>query len=495
MKRTCVLIILTVIITAFITGCSDDAKQAFSNDPLVFIPTQPVQPVDKQVKLIDSGPERGGTLRLFTTSVDTLNPFHTKNKYVIHISSFIFEPLFIRAGENEVEPWIVETWEHENYTTWSFVIKNNIKFHHGPELTSYDVRHTIRLLENSGTSFFDTEFTGNIKEFKIITSREFELVLKSPDEDLLKKLVFPVLSRTVENVAGNSLYGTGPYLLEEMNENEITLAINEKWWNKELPYIDNIVFRIFPENELIDAFQNKEIDIAFIKNVDFDKYRYRTDIYYQVYPNNEINFLYVNPDSLFGQSNRQKALFGYVIERIFEMNLGQVQYFEDYSDPITIEEFREAMIQSGLAWDRDKRVFANGSRALDKIVILTPEQDIQKLHTANFLVNILSDAGIAAEIKTMNNQGVKNAIRNGAYDLSPVTEELRPWENSADIIKRMQENLGYGKENSYILPLYRNMQATLFSNRIRGEKKSIYWNPYQGFHTWYMPVYKDDRIK
>jgi len=488
MKRIKILIILIAVFGFLTTGC--ETKQAFSNDPIINITTQPV---DRQVKLIDSGPERGGTLRLFTTPVDTLNPFRTKNKYVIHISSFIFESLFVCTDENKVEPWLVETWGQEDYTKWSFTIKDNIKFHHGPELTSYDVRHTVRLLENRETTFFDTEFIGNIKEFNIITSREFEIVLKSPDENLLNKLVFPILSQTVDNVT-ETTYGTGAYYLEKMDENEITLAVNEKWWNEELPYIDHIVFRIFSESELVDAFQNNEIDITFIKNVDFDKYRYRTDIYYQVYPSNEVNFLYVNPDSLFGQSNRQKALFGYVIDRIFELNVGQVQYFEDFSDPITVEEFREAMIQSGLSWDKDKRTFTNGSRTLNKVVILTPEQDIQKLHTANFLVNILSDAGIASEIKTMSNQGVKNAIRNGSYDLSPVTEELKSWENLADTIKRMQANLGYGKDNSYILPLYRNMQATLFSNRIRGEKKSIYWNPYQGFHNWYMPAFKDDRI-
>ncbi|NLY18545.1 MAG: ABC transporter substrate-binding protein [Clostridiaceae bacterium] len=490
MKRMNIFILLMAIFAIFITGC--EARQTFSDDTLIGTPT-PAPPTERQVKLIDSGPERGGTLRLFTTPVDTLNPLHTNNKYVIHISSFIFESLFVRTEENKVEPWLVEEWEHENFTNWSFTIKRNVKFHHGPELTSYDARHTIRLLENSDTAFFDTEFIKNIKEFNIITSRKFEIALKNPDEELLNKLTFPILSQTVESVTEKTLYGSGAYCLEKMDEIEITLAVNEKWWHEELPYIDYIIFKIFSENELIDAFQNKETDVSFIKNVDFDKYRYRTDICYQVYPGNEVNFLYVNPGSLFGQLNRQQALFGYVIGRIHEMNLGQVQYFEDYSDPFTIEEFREAMIQSGLSWDRDKRLFTYGNKPLSKIVIVAPEQDIQKLHTANFLVNILSDAGIVAEIKTMSNQAVKNAIRNGVYDLSPVTEEIRPWEKLADTIKRMQDSLGYGKDNSYILPLYRNMQATLFSNKIRGEKKSIYWNPYQGFHTWYMPVYKDER--
>jgi hypothetical protein len=54
----------------------------------------------------------------------------------------------------------------------------------------------------------------------------------------------------------------------------------------------------------------------------------------------------------------------------------------------------------------------------------------------------------------------------------------------------MQDDLGYGKEHSYILPLYRNQQAILYKNYIRGEKKSSFWNPYYGFHAWYMPLFE-----
>ncbi|MDD4296368.1 MAG: ABC transporter substrate-binding protein [Ruminiclostridium sp.] len=493
MKRKLINFILIILIIIFTVGCG--SEQVFSEDPLEATPT-PTPPVDRQVKLIDSGPERGGTLNLFTTPIDSLNPYVTKNRFVIHISSFIFESLFVQVEENKVEPWIIEEWEQEDYTNWSFTLKDNIKFHHGPELTSYDVRYTIRVLESSDTTFFDTEIVENIQELNIITSRKFEIILKSPDEDLIDKLIFPILSQTIDSVTEASLYGTGAYCLDSMDESTIKLTVNEKWWNDEPPYINNVIFRIYQDNEMIDAFQDNEIDIAFIKNVDFSKYRYRTDIYYQVYPSNEGNFLYVNPKSLFGQENRQQALFGYVINRIHEMNLGQVKYYEDYNkNSLTLDEFREAMVQSGLTWNKDRRIFTNGGRTLNKIVILAPEQEMQKLHTANYLVNILSDAGIVAEIKTMNNQSVKNSIRNGAYDLSPITEELMPWEKLADTIERMQEELGYGRGNSYILPLYRNQQATLFNNKVRGEKKSIYWNPYQGYHNWYMPVFKDDRIK
>ena len=298
--------------------------------------------------------------------------------------------------------------------------------------------------------------------------------------------------------AGDAVFisGTGPYRFESMDDSTIMLVRNEKWWYGHPPYLDTVQFRVYQENEMLDAFQNNEIDIAFIKNVDFSKYQYRTDIYYQVYPDNKVNFLYVNPGSLFGNSNRQEYLFRYVAYRIRDMNLGQVQYFEEYNEsPMDIEQFMDALIKSGLSWNKDRKLFTENNKAISKVSILVSKQEMQKIHTANFLVNILEDAGIQAQIITASVQNVQRALRNGTYDLSPVSDELRPWELLDDTLKRMQNELGYGRERSYIFPLYRSQQAILFKNRIRGEKNSIFWNPYQNFYTWYMSVYVDEDLK
>jgi len=178
------------------------------------------------------------------------------------------------------------------------------------------------------------------------------------------------------------------------------------------------------------------------------------------------------------------------------LNLGQVQYFDEYSqEPIDIDGFREELIRSGLNYDEKKNIFTYYNRKLDKILIAVPHQDLPKLHTANFLVNILGDAGIEAEIVSINKNSFKREIRNGKYDLSPVSDVLKPWEALTDTIKRMQQDLGYGRDESFILPLFRNQQAVLFKNTIRGEKSANYWNPYQGFYSWYKPILSEGGLK
>ena len=174
--------------------------------------------------------------------------------------------------------------------------------------------------------------------------------------------------------------------------------------------------------------------------------------------------------------------------------MGQVQFFDEYSqDPVDIDGFREELIRSGLVYDEEENRFTLYNRELDKILIAVPYQDIPKLHTANFLVNILGDAGIEAEVVTVNKNSYKRELRSGKYDLSPVSDELKPWESLNDTLKRIQQDLGYGREDSFILPLYRNQQAVLFRNNIRGEKNATYWNPYQGFYLWYKPVLNEGR--
>lgn len=154
----------------------------------------------------------------------------------------------------------------------------------------------------------------------------------------------------------------------------------------------------------------------------------------------------MNPNSIFGQFNRQSTLFSYVASRLHDLNLGQVQYFEQYiTKSIDIDGFRSELIESGFTYDEENNIFTYNRKPLDIVSIAVPYQDIPKLHTANFLVNILGDAGISAQIVTINKSNFNREIHSGKYDLSPITEELKPWESLSDTLERIQQDFGYGR--------------------------------------------------
>lgn len=495
MRENIVYVIIFIIICMVLplTGCA--SSEVFVEGPVI-LPTindKPVMTVTEKIELIDGGPVSGGTLTLVTEPIDSMNPFTTTNKYVNYISCFIYESLFTQLSDSSYKKYLVADFSNENFKVFSFTLNDGVKFHDGSELTSYDVRFTLREMEKYASSFYKTDIIENIVDFNIISSSKFEITLKEPDKEFIKKLTFPILSQTHEQE--QDINGTGPYSFRSISDIELKLVKNDDWWYSNT-YFDNVVFKICNEDEMLDAFQDNIVDIAFVKNVNFSKYQYRTDIDYRVFPSGEANYLYVNPNSIFGQANRQSTLFSYVANSLHDLNLGQVQYFEQYiSSSIDIDGFRSELIESGFIYNEKNNEFTYNRKPLGVVSIAVPYQDIPKLHTANFIVNILGDAGITAEIVTINKKYFSSEIHSGKYDLSPISEDFKPWESLDDNLERIQQDFRYGRHNAFILPLYRNQQAVLFKNDIRGEKTSNYWNPYQGFHSWYRPGIEEGKVK
>lgn len=474
-----------IILYVFFVAAGCRARETSNAQTPIITPS-----IDRLMKQIDSGPVQGGTLALPVTAVDTLNPYKTTDRYLNYMNCLVFESLFVQTGEDRVKPWLVSSWESSEYTVWKFSVNRGVSFHNGSSLSAYDVKYSLELLQNSSNPFHNKDICDNFLQINVVDSYQIEITLKVPDPSFTSKLTFPILSRWTEDFDSTALAGTGPYQYDAKTEKQVTLKRFDNWWTKQPANLDAVVFKVYTETQMHDAFQNNETDAAFVRNVDFTKYQHRTDIGYQVFPDNQGNFIYVNPNGLFGQANRQDALFRYVTSRLNEMNLGQVQYFDEYSEsPLDVDGFRQALVETGLNWNETQKLFTWRGSPLGTISIIVPKQDIQKLHTANFLVNILQDAGIKAQIhQSVNAAEVNRLIRNGGYDLSPVTGEMKPWENLDDTLQRLQAELGYEKKNSYILPLYRNQQAMLYKNNIRGDKNAFFWNPYQGIETWYLPV-------
>ncbi|NLG89006.1 MAG: ABC transporter substrate-binding protein, partial [Clostridiaceae bacterium] len=74
-----IVILFTIVI---VTGCK--MKEVFGEDPVVPVTVSPTPSIDKQFRVVDAGPNYGGSLILPACGeIDSLNPYITKNRYVI----------------------------------------------------------------------------------------------------------------------------------------------------------------------------------------------------------------------------------------------------------------------------------------------------------------------------------------------------------------------------------------------------------------------------
>lgn len=166
-------------------------------------------------------------------------------------------------------PWLAESWETEDSQTWTFHLRQGVKFHDGTPFNAEAVKWNMdrwRDAENEwrfGRTFeyYDIEFGTDlaIEEVNVVDEYTVELKLSAPSGVLLAKLaehfVFGMNSPTAVQEQGDkygtpagTVVGTGRFkFVEWVPDDHITVERNEEWWGG-APKLERIIFRSIPDN-------------------------------------------------------------------------------------------------------------------------------------------------------------------------------------------------------------------------------------------------------
>ena len=91
------------------------------------------------------------------------------------INSLIFAGLTAHDKDNKLVPALAEKWEYDSAThTWTFHLRDGLKFHDGKELTSEDVKFTLEaILDKKNNS----EIVSNYQDIENITCPDKKTVV------------------------------------------------------------------------------------------------------------------------------------------------------------------------------------------------------------------------------------------------------------------------------------------------------------------------------
>ncbi|MBV6478323.1 MAG: Oligopeptide-binding protein AppA [Ignavibacteria bacterium] len=247
---------------------------------------------------------------------EKLNPVVTNDASAQGIYIYIFEPLIDVDRETyEIKPIIAKSVPQisDDHLSYTFELKDDVKFSDGKPLTGEDVIFTIKTIVNPFTDaqalrnyFLDFKSAelvdGNKNKIKVTMSKPyFKTVytigniaiipkhILDPDnvndkfswEDFrnamkdLDPTKYPEMSKYAEfmnsqEVSRDPKYvvGSGPYKLENwITGQSITLLRNDNYWDKkEIPNFPNkLVFKtIQDQNAAIVSAKNKEVDYMFV---------------------------------------------------------------------------------------------------------------------------------------------------------------------------------------------------------------------------------------
>lgn len=199
----------------------------------------------------------GDSLVIVTYHAPTgINPLTS----VSGISSLLTEVVFdglVRIDEGlEARPSLASSWQvSDDGLRWTFSLRKGVRFHDGVEFTAGDVKFT---LEEIVASVPINPFAGGLAAIKYIHIKDrytVEITLNRPSISFLYSMgagILPVhlmREKTSRDRFGFHPVGTGPFRISQWKDNEIVFEANKDYFRGR-PYLDNIVVKTFPSQEL-----------------------------------------------------------------------------------------------------------------------------------------------------------------------------------------------------------------------------------------------------
>ena len=323
LKRT-VLFTILLVTCFFLTACQAD----FGLEELKM---QNLDGSDNNVNnlnydILDKGAVKGGTIKLFTTTPDTLNPVLTKSTYVSDFLSFVYEGLVKLDHSGLPIPVLSDSWSvSDDGLIWNFHIRSDVMWQDSQPLTAGDVEYTLDFILNTMADSVYKRQLQNIATYAASDASNFKMVLRKPNSFTPEMMTFPILPRKDSTLvdlfdpANFRPVGTGPFKFDSYTEGKkVVLLANDKWWKLktesgdggDIMYLNEIDVNVYKNSDdAVNAFQTGDIEAICINTADFKKYNGRTDLIIKKFTSRDFEFLTMNLyNPVFADPNLRKAI-------------------------------------------------------------------------------------------------------------------------------------------------------------------------------------------
>jgi peptide/nickel transport system substrate-binding protein len=202
-------------------------------------------------------PRAGGMLRASLYHEVVTGDPHLSNSFVDRqLLQNVYNTLVAYDAKMNIVPELAESWTNPDNTTYLFKLRKGVKFHDGSEFNAEAVKFSLdRVLDPNTKSPARGEISA-IKSIEVVDPYTVKIVLSYPFAPLLDGLTdragFMISPAAFKKMGadefGQHPVGSGPFQFEEwVRDDHLSLKRFEGYWEKDLPYLDRLVFKAIPD--------------------------------------------------------------------------------------------------------------------------------------------------------------------------------------------------------------------------------------------------------
>jgi peptide/nickel transport system substrate-binding protein len=231
-----------------------------------------------------SDAKRGGTLVVRSGPIRGIDPHLETWGAALQVIHQTYNALLkFNHDGTKILPDLAESWEQKDDVTYSFKLRQGVKFHNVPpvngrELTSEDVKYSIERQMTDQPGKFQHAYFFLGKLASIQTPDKYTIVFKTkePYAPFLNYIANPwtvIVAREVVEKHGDlqrHAIGTGPFIMQEYRrEQEALFVKNPHYFKKGLPYLDEVRIQyVIDPAAATAAFRGQQTDISLLEFAD-----------------------------------------------------------------------------------------------------------------------------------------------------------------------------------------------------------------------------------
>jgi peptide/nickel transport system substrate-binding protein/oligopeptide transport system substrate-binding protein len=360
---------------------------------------------------------------------ETLDPARIQDVYSRSVAQQIFDGLVQFDQTLGIAPALAQFWKaSRDGLTWTFTLRKGVKFHHGRELTSADVVHSLtRILDpkvKSGAADLFTNIKG-AREFRAGTADHVaglhaldrytvQVTLNdayAPFVSMLAvghaKIVPKDVVEQRRDAFGVQPVGTGPFKFVRWDRGrEIVLAVNPEYYDG-APRLSRLVYRVFPGEQadaMYEEFEKGNLEDSPIPTRDYRRILASRNHMYVKRPMINVRFYGLNTRVKPFDDRRVRQALNYAIDReaiIQDVVLGRYTLARGILPPGTLG-FNPQLTGYPYAPDKARELLAKagypGGKGLPPIQIWSGAKREEVVQEQQRIKKYLHAVGVEAEI-------------------------------------------------------------------------------------------------